>query len=72
MPAIPIRLRKLIGMVLLLAFIVLYALVMMVIGGTKVHDASKLGQGLFYAFAGLAWVIPAGVLIKWMQRPDPE
>ncbi len=72
MPALPVRLRKLIGMVLLLAFLVFYALVMMVVGGTKFHDASKLAQGLFYLVAGLAWVVPAGFLIKWMQRPDPE
>jgi hypothetical protein len=25
---------------------------------------------LYYVIAGLGWVIPAGLLIKWMQRPD--
>jgi len=24
----------------------------------------------FYLTAGLAWVIPAALLIRWMQRPD--
>jgi hypothetical protein len=35
-------------------------------------NASKLVELVFYVVAGLAWVIPAGLLIRWMQRPDPE
>jgi len=27
-------------------------------------------QFAYFVTAGLAWVIPAGLLIRWMQRPD--
>jgi len=29
-----------------------------------------MGAIAFFLTAGLAWVIPAGLLIRWMQRPD--
>jgi Protein of unknown function (DUF2842) len=27
-------------------------------------------QLAYFVTAGLAWIIPAGLLIRWMQRPD--
>ena len=27
---------------------------------------------IFFLVAGLFWAVPAGVIIKWMARPDPE
>ena len=34
-------------------------------------NSSKLAELAFYIVGGLLWVIPAGLLIRWMQRPDP-
>jgi hypothetical protein len=64
-----IRTRKFIGTIVLVAFLVVYAVVAMTIGAARINDQSVLVQTLFYLVAGLAWVIPAALLIRWMQRP---
>jgi hypothetical protein len=64
------RTRKLVGTVALLAFIAVYALVVMALAASRLTELSAPGQLLFYAAAGLVWVLPAGLLIGWMQRPD--
>jgi hypothetical protein len=66
------RTRKLIGAATMLAFVGVYALCAMVLAESRpVHEASGLVQGLFYAVAGLAWILPLMPLIAWMERPDP-
>jgi hypothetical protein len=66
-----IRTRKLIGTILLLLFVAVYALLAMLVAIVLQVNASKVVELAFYVVAGLAWVIPAGILIRWMQRPDP-
>jgi uncharacterized membrane protein len=63
------RTRKLIGTVVLLAFLAGYALVVASIGAGRITTATPLAQLAFFFVAGLAWVLPAGLLIRWMQRP---
>ena len=63
------RIRKLIGTVFLAVFVPFYALVAMTIAAAKLPGTSVLIQTLFFAVVGLAWVIPAGAVIYWMQRP---
>jgi len=36
------------------------------------QEASVLWRTIGYAVLGLAWTIPAGALIRWMERPDPS
>jgi ABC-type branched-subunit amino acid transport system permease subunit len=67
---VPIRIRKFIGMIALVALVVVYAFVAMVIAQLKLPDASRLVQMIYYVVVGLGWVIPAGYLIKWMQKPE--
>lgn len=63
------RQRKLTGTILLLAFIAVYALLAMGVAIIlQVNNASKLAELAYYAVAGLLWVIPAGIIIKWMQK----
>lgn len=64
-----VRTRKLIGTVVLLAFLTGYALVVASIGAGRITTATPFAQLAFYFVAGLAWVVPAGLLIRWMQRP---
>ncbi len=66
----PLRLRKLIGATLLVAFVCLYALIVMTVAAAKLPGTSGLTQLVFYAVAGLAWVVPAGLIIAWMGRPE--
>lgn len=65
----PIRLRKFIGMIALVTLVIVYAFVAMVIAQIKLPEAPRYVQMLYYVVVGLAWVIPAGVIIKWMQKP---
>ncbi len=65
-----VRTRKLVGTVVLLVFLVLYAWVAVAIGSGRITEAHSLVQLAYFLVAGLLWVIPAGILIRWMQRPD--
>jgi regulator of protease activity HflC (stomatin/prohibitin superfamily) len=66
----PARRRKLIGTVVLLLSLAVYATVAAVIGSGRIALAPQWVQFAYFLTAGLAWVIPAGLLIRWMQRPD--
>jgi hypothetical protein len=62
----PGRVRKFIGMIVMLAFLAAYATVAMVIGvRLPDHWAAHLA---FYAIAGTFWSLPLFPLIAWMQR----
>lgn len=63
------RLRKFIGMVMLVGFVCLYALAAMVMAAALLPGWGHGWQMVYYAVAGLAWVIPAGLIIYWMERP---
>jgi len=65
----PARTRKLIGTIVLLLCLA-YATVAAVIGSGRIVLAPQWVQFAFFVTTGLAWVIPAGMLIRWMQRPD--
>lgn len=60
--------RKFIGAVLILVVLTLYAFAVMLAATSVLPGASKIVEALFYAVAGLAWVVPAGLLISWMHR----
>lgn len=64
------RTRKLIGTVVLLVFLGAYAWAAVIIAAGRITLAPHWVQLLYFALAGLLWVIPAGLLIRWMQRPD--
>ena len=64
------RSRKLIGTVVLLVFIILYVWLASAIGAGRISVAPAWAQLAFFLVAGLLWLLPAGILIRWMQRPD--
>jgi hypothetical protein len=64
-----VRTRKLIGAVVLLLFLLVYAVAVASIGAGRITEASPLLQLLDFVVAGLAWVLPAGLLLRWMARP---
>jgi len=64
------RTRKLIGTVVLLLSLAVYATIAAVIGSGRIALAPQWVQFAFFLTTGLAWVIPAGLLIRWMQRSD--
>ncbi len=68
----PSRLRKLIGAILMIAFVLAYALFAMAIADSRVSEAPEAVRAIVYAALGLVWVLPLMPLIRWMQRPDPQ
>ena len=60
------RARKFVGMLLLLAFIVVYVGIVAMIGERlPSHWAVQL---VFYVVAGLGWGLPVLPLLSWMNR----
>jgi hypothetical protein len=65
-----IRLRKLIGAIALLLLVAVWALLAMALAQSALTDVNFWIAALYYLIAGLGWVLPAMVLIRWMSRPD--
>lgn len=66
----PQRVRKLIGTVLMLALVVVWALGAMALAQGRVTELHWALQTVCYVLLGSLWVLPAGVLISWMEKPD--
>jgi hypothetical protein len=64
------RQRKLVGTALLLAFVIFWALFAMSLAQGRVTTLSAAMQAAVFIALGLIWVLPAGLLIRWMSRPD--
>jgi Protein of unknown function (DUF2842) len=64
-----VRTRKLIGTVVLIAFLAIYCLVAMVGATLPWINGNRAAELAYFIAAGLLWTVPAGVLIKWMQKP---
>lgn len=62
------RLRRFVGSMLLLAFVLLYAMIAMDVGNLIVATKTKTIQLVYFALAGLGWVPPAGAIVWWMYR----
>lgn len=63
-------LRKLFGSLAMLVLVVVYALaIMVVLMGVRINEMSAWLQLAIYAIMGFAWVLPAMVIIKWMEKP---
>ena len=62
------RIKKLIGAVIIIIWLPIYALVAT---GVAVHilpHAHWYVAVLYYALAGTLWIIPIGLLLPWMHR----
>ncbi|MDD7908412.1 MULTISPECIES: DUF2842 domain-containing protein [Pseudovibrio] len=64
----PSSLRRFIGMVFLVTFVVVYCFVAMVIGDITMQGKHWALQFVFFAIAGLIWTVPAAFIIKWMYK----
>ena len=65
----PIRLRKLIGAVVLILLVTSWALLAMAVAQFPVIKANAVIEAVYYVLAGLGWVLPAMPLVRWMSRP---
>ena len=64
----PIRLRKLIGAVALIVLVTIWSLIAMALAQLPVIKANGLLEVIYYVLAGLGWVLPGMLLVKWMSR----
>jgi hypothetical protein len=63
------RMRVLIGSVVLVLGLTVYALLAMRLAVAVLPESTPV-QVVFYAAAGLAWVWPAARLTRWMQQEN--
>jgi Protein of unknown function (DUF2842) len=71
----PIRLRKLIGGIVLIALVVGWALIAMALAQLPVIKANAVVEVIYYVLAGLGWLLLAMPLVKWMvvdKRANPR
>jgi len=62
------HLKKLIGTVFTLVWLVVYSLIAAGIGVHVLPHADWIGRAAYYALAGTLWIIPVGLLLPWMYR----
>jgi hypothetical protein len=70
----PIRLKKLIGTVLLIVLVIVYAVVATMVAVAQLAESGPLAHFLFFLLSGLLWILPAMGIIKWLilePRPRP-
>jgi hypothetical protein len=65
------RFKKLIGAILILIWLPIYAAVAMRVGVAVLPGANGLVTLLYYAVAGTIWIVPIGLMFPWMNR-EPE
>lgn len=64
------RLRKFLGTVALLVLVIVWALMAMALAQGRVTTLPAYGQFIAYVILGAGWVLPAGVLVRWMLKHD--
>ena len=67
-----LRTRKFIGVFSGTAYLVIYSLIAMAIGGALLVDLNKFFQLVGFAIAGVLWLPGMMMIIRWMSRPDTQ
>jgi Protein of unknown function (DUF2842) len=65
-----LRTRKFIGTFGTVFYMIVYALVIMAIGGNFIVGHGAMIELPFYILAGLGWLPIAMMIIRWMSKPD--
>ena len=65
-----IRTRKLIGAVLLLLLVAVWALLAMAVAQFVFSSTNSIVAWIYYVVAGMGWVLPAMPLVRWMSGPQ--
>lgn len=68
----PPRLRKFIGAIALLVLVMTWALLAMALAQSVLTDINGFVAAIYYAVAGLGWVLPAMPIISWMAKGDKK
>ncbi len=65
----PLRLKRLIGTVLIIVLVLVYALVATTIAARTLAQSEWYIHLLYFFLSGLLWILPAMLIIKWMAGP---
>ncbi|MDF2374142.1 MAG: DUF2842 domain-containing protein [Rhizobiaceae bacterium] len=65
----PPRIRKLIGTLLLIALVVLYALIATTVASYRLAESPWWVHLIYFLVTGLLWILPAMWIIHWMEKP---
>ena len=65
----PVRLKKLVGTILLVALVIVYAIAATLVAVARLGDASWPVQFAYFLLTAFLWVLPAMAIIKWMLTP---
>ena len=63
----PRRLRTLVGTIVILVFVCVYALMAIAVADSRIVNAPNLVQTLVYLLLGTIWIVPLFPLIRWME-----
>jgi hypothetical protein len=66
------RVKKLVGTMLLVALVIVYALGATTFATYRLAESSAGVHLAFFALSGVLWVLPAMWLISWMERKPKE
>ncbi|MBX3570977.1 MAG: DUF2842 domain-containing protein [Pseudomonadota bacterium] len=64
----PVRLRKLIGTVLLIALVIVYAWLATMVAVAQLAESGPVVHFTYFLLTGLLWILPAMGIIKWMVK----
>ena len=65
----PIRLKKLIGTVLLIILVIAYALIATIVAVAQLSQSGPLVHLAFFFLTGILWILPAMAIIKGLLLP---
>ncbi|KAA0971193.1 DUF2842 domain-containing protein [Aureimonas fodinaquatilis] len=68
----PVRLKKLIGTILLVIIVVVYAVVATAVAVAQLSQSSAWVHLAYFLLTGLLWILPAMLVIRWMEKPPRQ
>ena len=67
-----LRMKKLIGSILIVVIALGYAIIATTIASAKLADASGWVHLAYFLITGFLWIVPAMYIIAWMNRPPKQ
>lgn len=61
-------LRRFIGMIMLVSFVLIYCFIVMVIGDLTLYESHWAVKLTYFAITGLIWIFPAHRIIMWAYK----
>ena len=66
----PVRLKKLIGTVIIVLLVIIYAMLATIFAVAQLAESGPLVHLAYFFFSGILWVVPAMFIISWMAKPS--